>query len=201
MRAWISLLGLGAVVLTPFGCETKGTNDNADGAPTGTGGVTSEYVPLEPGAHLKQTCQAEPDGVTDVIVTSSCFIGRYGVLAEVYTENSTLRVFVEDNQLGLFPANESTRSSVRIGLPCQGGTIHERTPCTIELAEYTRAENPVDGMAGASGTAVEVGSAVTMLVDCPEGLSIDRGDDWSPLPVSLEPKKFSIHAEDCEVTW
>ena len=84
---------------------------------------------------------------------------------------------------------------------CSASSIRNRTPCTIELAEYTRAENPVDGMAGASGTAVEVGSAVTMLVDCPEGLSIDRGDDWSPLPVSLEPKKFSIHAEDCEVTW
>lgn len=199
MKAWISLLGLGTVVLAPFGCETKGGGDGVGGASVGTGGETNEYAPIEPGSDLSDSC-SEPSDIRDkVVLALACQIGPNSASVQATFDSGNLRVY-SPKQVGEY-GGPGSAVVLGVAIPCSASSIRNRTPCTIELAEYTRAENPIDGMAGASGTAIEVGSAVTMLVDCPEGLSIDRGDDWSPLPVSLEPKKFSIHAENCEVTW
>ena len=200
MKCFSALSWFGFVLLALPSCETKDTSDGSGG--TGNaGGTTSEYVQLESGSEVTFSCPDEVEGLHYEVTAAICRIWDGGVWAEVSFGNTELRVHVANDALGIYQTGQNTSTRVLANTSCAASSIRNRTPCTIELAEYTRAENPVDGMAGASGTAVEVGSAVTMLVDCPEGLSIDRGDDWSPLPVSLEPKKFSIYAEDCEVTW
>jgi hypothetical protein len=184
-----------------FGCRSESAGVDPDGA-GGSGGM-AEYDALEAGDEVRLDCPESRGGeVVGRVESVECSI-RYGrvyvtpLLTDGWLESHVSEP--SEGQVYSTPGGGDVRGGAGNGV-CSISSF-SRTPCTIVVTEYNRASLPVDGMAGSPGTAIEVGSSVTMLVECPEGLGIDLGDDASEINVALEPSKFSLHAEDCEVTW
>jgi hypothetical protein len=194
----IRQLFLGAA-LAATGCAgCQPTTSTGGAAATGGSGASggssgSDYTALEVGGELARTCNAQPDGIRLPITAVSCTIvangGRVRANLDTNLGNPLLAVTFDGMEPGQKSTADQGATAVILQDVCPARAKGSPEPCTVELVNLTRGDEP------ATGGAIEPGSSLTFRVSCPESLIDDAGDAVGITHQS--PQRFQIQASPC----
>jgi hypothetical protein len=163
------------------------------GGSSAGGSNGSEFTVVEVGGELARACNAAPEGVQLPITEVSCSIvgnaGRVRANLETRLGNPLLAVLFDDMEPGVKSTADEGATDVILQDVCPARAKDSPDPCTVELVEIVRGDEP------ASGGAVEAGSSLNFRVACPEALTDNSGDAIGTTRQS--PQRFQIQAGNC----